>query len=147
MNRMFLALGLAFLVLSPWLWPAINPAGAAPRYIAVSDEGMTWEEAVQWCSARGGKLPKINGVDSLRRSAMDTKGTVAIDGVGSVITGPSAGDFTTPWRATGLPGGRYWTGTVVPDVPAFSWYFQSNADSVILYSYAQCNARRAVCVP
>ena len=128
------------------------PAKAAPppRYIAVSSVNMTmtWQEARDWCSARGGRLPLINNAESLgRHMIFETKGVVTIDGVGRVNTGPAIDDFTTSWDDAGLPGAYYWTGTEYADLPGSSWYLYDSGGLVNISNYGQGYALRAVCVP
>jgi len=127
------------------------PAKAAPspRYSAVSDTEMTWQDAGDWCAARGGKLPLINGASSLP-SPLPTP-SVSIDGVGTIDATGSGSYYpsVTPWANTGpLPTGYYyWTGTADTDLPGFSWYFDNLGGDVGVDSSDQSYGGRVVCVP
>ena len=142
MNRVLLAL--AFLLFSSLILACSPAAGLDPRYIAVSDTDMTWTRAVQWCSDRGGRLPKINGSDSLPGSAVNEAGALTINGIGEVnITDLSI----TPWEATGLPSYVYWSGTVYADSPNTSWFFGDDDGLFSVYHFDQSGTLRVVCVP
>ena len=118
-------------------------------FIAKSDSTMNWADAVAWCQQQGGRLPRINNSDSLTWATVgETRGTVTIDGIGLVNTGPHLPrDFTTPWFNTGLPIGAYWTGTVLSGRPADSWLFNVYSGRVYITARHQDIGRRVVCVP
>ena len=123
-------------------------ACGSDSYIAVSDEGMTWQDARDWCAARGGRLPLINNAESLGENVLNRRGTLRIDGVGKVNVGPESRDWTTSWDYRRLPGFIYWTGTVDAVNPGSSWRFSGNGGYVHLISnFPQGYAIQVVCVP
>jgi hypothetical protein len=123
------------------------------RYIAVSDYVMYWPEAKAWCADRGGKLPLINKKGSLGKAAVQDPGTVAIEGLGTLNTGPRDGDFTTPWSTTGLQDAWYWTGTENSDRPDSLWVVGvvsggGNASgNAVVSPVDKYRRNRAICVP
>jgi len=77
------------------------PAG----FIAVSEFEMNWNDAKAFCKQKGGRLPRINGKDSLARA--DVGKNTHIDGFGALgVLWPS-----------GIPQAVYWTDTVDFDGP------------------------------
>ena len=162
-------LGLALLVFSS-LALADEPAGQAapkdnPRYIEGSFKHASfpsWRLAAEWCSEQGGRLPKINGADSLPYSAvLGAKGTVRIDGVGEVNTGPNRSRafgepsyFTTPWSDAGLPRpiptrSNFWTGTAVDGSPDTYWAFTGGSGYISISEQRSpsYSSGSAICVP
>jgi hypothetical protein len=120
------------------------------RFIALSEDKMPWEQAKDWCAAHGGRLPLINGASPLSLTDVWTKapGTVSIDGIGEVDTGPNPVDFKTPWPSAELPGDHYWTGTEVSRYPGYPWFVFDNGGFVFVdHIIGQRIDCRVVCVP
>jgi len=77
------------------------PAG----FIAVSESKLNWEKANAFCQEKGGRLPLLDGKESLDEAPV--KLGIPVEGFGK------AGDS---WPK-GLPAGWYWTGTAVSSAP------------------------------
>ena len=115
----------------------VLPAAAAdsPGFIAYSESDMTWDEALAFCQEKGGKLPLINGGNSIDFPRQDAP----IDGVG-VVGGP--------WP-TDLPKGDYWTGSkdkLNPD-HTFSFFNIDGKITVAAFFQEKDSKCRVVCVP
>jgi hypothetical protein len=107
----------------------------------VADSRMTWDDAKAFCQERGGKLPLIDGSESLTRNDANKPGT-PVDGFGA---------FRAPWPA-GLPRGFYWTGTVFVDSPfadkhTSMWTVMESNGEVAFTGRNQADTRNVVCVP
>ena len=135
MKRIFGLLALLF-TLGMALPAMADAADSLPAgFIAIAPDEMTWDAAKAYCEQHGGRLPLIGNSNSLG-SVSVSKGTL-IDGFGSV--GAS-------WPP-GLPGVRYWTGTVNSDFTGYSWGVHGYGDDVGVFSNDPGHAYRVVCVP
>ena len=107
-------------------------------FIAISENPMTWEDAKTLCQQQGGRLPRINNMDSWNAKNPPLQG-IPIDGFGN------AG---RPWNEVGLPNDDfYWTDTVYSDRPGFSFAVRGDSGKVHLAVNAQGGLRRVACVP
>lgn len=110
-------------------------------FIALAERSMTLEAAQTYCREQGGKLPRVNGSDSMPRA--DSGQVTRIDGFGA----PGA-----PWPS-GLPQDRYWTGTEFTREPAVPgqhggvWLVGVGSGSVLIHNEGKSATYRAVCVP
>ena len=119
---------------------AVPTQAAKGSFIAHSESGMNYADAVAFCKEKGGKLPRINNSNSWDGKDPPKKG-IPIDGVGNQsIRG----------RRVGLPDARYWTDTAYPRTPGSWWTFDvgKGQSSIPLDSSLQIiDNIRAVCVP
>jgi hypothetical protein len=131
-------------------------SGVPAGFIAVADTDMTWGDARAWCEARGGRLPRINGEEVMNGSALTGRrpsGTVSVDGIGKVTVDPTK-KTSTPWSATGLPSGPYWTDTQRNDPGLSAGYVMTFREYEAFVSFGSLNLRgssnatqRVACVP
>jgi len=105
------------------------PAG----FIALSDSEMNWADAKAWCRQQGGILPRFNYSDSLENVP-----------AGAVIDG--FGKLGASWPA-GLPKGIFWTGTVLSDLPDYTYAVTDFGGGLVTNGFRQSVTRRVVCVP
>ena len=91
------------------------PAG----FLALSASNMNWNQAKAFCQQQGGRLPLIEGSESL--GGIRPRPGSAIDGFGKV---------DASWR-TGVPFDRYWTGTVHSSDPHSAWGVHSDNASTV----------------
>jgi len=105
-------------------------------FIALSESGMTWNDAKAFCEQQGGKLPLVDG--SEKREGAVRPGT-PIDGFGT------AG---APWP-TGVPSERvtYWTGSERAEHTAHSVTVVYRDGNVGANMANQTGTSRAICVP
>jgi hypothetical protein len=101
-------------------------------FIALAESPMSWADAKAYCQQQGGRLPLIGGSNSLRDVPRDP----STDGFGHV-GGPGS---------SGLPSGRYWTGTEVAGTPGYSWIVVDDG-GLVLSHRRQSSQGRVVCVP
>ena len=108
-------------------------------FIALSEDRMTWLDAVAFCQQKGGRLPLINGSTSLTSLARGAilSGGATIDGFGTI---------DSPWPS-GLPGASFWSGTELTDGPGNSWFVNGHSGSVSVSYNPHSSQTRVVCVP
>lgn len=108
------------------------PAG----FIAMSDDYMTWRDAVAYCQRQGGRLPLVSG-----RKQWDGEnssiGKISIDGFGKE---------GSPWPS-GLPATSFWTGTHHSAVdPSSSWFVYVRNGKAYVTHDIQDFDYRVVCI-
>ena len=104
-------------------------------FITFFEPHVTWAEAAAYCRQHGGRLPRINNSDSWAWPAKHQANH--IDGFGA---------RGAPWPST-LPRGHYWTGTVVADLPDYSWVVSDVGGWVSVLSDLQSTTARVACIP
>lgn len=110
-------------------------------FIALSNRALAPVSAEQFCRDQGGRLPRVNGSDSLPRGDMEK--ATSIEGFGA----PGA-----PWPS-GLPYNRYWTGTEFTGEPAIAgihggfWLIGVQSGVVRLHNEGRSVTYGVVCVP
>ena len=102
-------------------------------FIAISEDKMNWADAKAWCEQQGGKLPLIDGSESIGEIPQGT----SIDGFGTK---------GAPWP-DGLPIEFYWTGTEYSGHPRHSWLIVNSGGYISDNFVTQGNGRSVVCVP
>ncbi len=110
-------------------------------FLALAAGPLPAGRAAQFCREQGGKLPRLNGSDSLPRGDMEK--VTSIEGFGA----PGA-----PWPS-GLPYNRYWTGTEFTGEPAVAgvhggvWLIGVQSGAVRLHNEGRSVTYGVVCVP
>ena len=109
----------------------------ARKFIALSENKMTWAEAECFCKQKGGKLPLVNGSISYALKESSPKG-ITVNG------------FELGKWPFGLPQDTFWTGTVNSLRLDYFLVVETLDGSrlvVVVDGIFQSNANRVVCVP
>ena len=113
----------------------IKDALKITRIIAVSESGMTWDEAISFCQQKGGRLPLVGGEN---HTCKHFPSGTAIDGLGTI---------GGRWPAN-LPSDPYWTATHCGGNKEYSWFITDNGGNIAANYYTKNGSYgRVVCVP
>jgi len=106
------------------------------KIIAESTSWMNTTDAKAFCQRHGGRLPRINGRDSLAWKDRDE--IVYIEGFGAL------GD---PWPSESLHTVYYWTGTEDTNQPGNLWVVFVDKGRVNVFNRTNHRINSVVCVP
>ena len=110
-------------------------------FIALSESKMNWADAKAFCEQQGGRLPLIDGNESLGEIPSGT----TVDGFGIVVGAANS----TRWH-TALPNGfrdSYWTGTARTDTDRMWTVVHQNSFFSTSPEHPTASSNWAICVP
>ena len=117
-----------------------SPTGGALKppagFLALHEGRLSLQEATAWCQQRGGRLPLIKGLTSMHENEWRGRIGFSVDGFGKIGVN---------WPA-GLPGDRYWTGTVNSGSRQSVWVIMYLDNKVEAGYTEHGGTRRVVCV-